>query len=205
MNNPAIKQPDNNPPLHNSDASIARETQEDAKFIRLSRAVKRRWQNPEYRASVLAALSSPEVRSKAAKRQWQNSEFREQNLAKFHSPENKALAAIARAKRYKEDPDIQKRASKTKRDRYLKQLKQLLGGDPKTILEDLYFTRGLSALDIADRYQKGVVVIYHWFKILDIKTDPHKPRKRTGQVEKIIKRTRREANKFLKETISKHR
>ncbi len=245
----------NSPLTHPENSNSVRETQEDAKFSR-SQAMKSRWQNPEFRASALDALSRPEVRSKASKRKWQNPEFRakvlaalrnpenrsksamghwqnpefrvsvlaklhspesrtkaaktrwqnpefrEQSLAKLHSPEVKEITAIARAKRFKEDPDIQKRANKTKRDRYLVQLKQLLGGDPKPILEDLYFTRGLSAFDIADRYQKGPNVVYKWFKILGIKTDPHKPRKKTGQLQNIIKKTRREANKLLKETIS---
>ncbi len=158
------KTADNSPPLPDSNHSMARETQEDTEFMKRSKAVKRRWQNPEYRASVFAALNSPEARSKAAKSKWQNPEYRERTLAKLHSPEVKAKSSRARAKRFQEEPDIFKRGAKTMRERHVERLKQLLGGDPKIVLEDLYIRQGLSQEAIANHFHKDQKTISIWFK-----------------------------------------
>jgi transposase len=144
MNDPAIKRQENNPPHPGSEnAPIMRETQKDTK-LRRSQASKHNFQNPQYRESVLTRLRSLEFQAKAK---------------------------IARAKRFKEDPDIFKRAAKTKWKHKLEQLKQLLGGDPKEVLEDLHLKHGLSQKDIAHRFHKTPVTVNHWFKRFGITTN----------------------------------
>src|SRR6266567_8200702 len=60
----------------------------------------------------------------------------------------------------------------TNRERRLEQLKQLLGGDPKEVLEDLYIKQGLSMTDIANRFHKTPQTVYVWFKKFGISIQP---------------------------------
>jgi hypothetical protein len=87
-----------------------------------------------------------------------------QFFARLRSPEFKAKGRIARAKRFQEDPDIFNRRGKTLKDHKLQQLEQLLGGNPKEILEDLYVKQGLTQTDIAHRFHKNPTTVNHWFK-----------------------------------------
>ncbi len=145
MNHPALKRQENNPPHPDSDdAIIVRETLEDTK-TRRSQSAKHQFQNPAYRESVLARLRSPEFQAKGRR---------------------------ARAKRFKEDPDIFKRRGKTLKDHKLEQLEQLLGGDPKKVLEDLHLKQGLSQTDIAHRFRKTPMSVSRWFKRFGIVTIP---------------------------------
>ena len=145
MNDPAIKRQKSNPPHPDTkNAIIVPETHEDTK-LRRSQVAKHLFQNPEYRASVFARLRSP----------------------KF-----KAKGRIARAKRFKEDPDIFKRRGKTLKDHRLKQLEQLLGGDPKQVLEDLHLKQGLSQTEIAHRVHRSPMAVSRWFKRFGITTKP---------------------------------
>jgi hypothetical protein len=145
MNKPAIKRQKTNSPHPDSEnAFIVRETREDTK-LRRSLVAKQLFQNPAYRASVLARVRSPEF---------------------------KAKGRIARAKRFKEDPDIFKRRGKTLKDHRLEQLKQLLGGDPKQVLEDLHLKQGLSQTEIAYRFHKTPMAVSRWFKRFGITTKP---------------------------------
>lgn len=144
MNDPAIKRQGNNPPHPDSEnAAIVRETQEDTNFRR-SQASKHNFQNPKYRESVLTRL---------------------------RSPESKAKAKIARAKRFKEEPGIFKRRGKTLKDHKLEQLKHLLGGDPKEVLEALHLKQRLSQKDIAHLFHKTPLTVSHWFKRFGITTN----------------------------------
>ncbi len=146
MNDPAIKRQENNPPHPDSEnAIIVRETQEDTK-MRRSQSAKHQFQNPAYREAVLARLRSPEFQAKGR---------------------------IARAKRFKEDPDIFKRRGKTLKDHKLDKLEQLLGGDPKQVLEDLYIKQGLSQTDIAHRFRKTPMSVSRWFKRFGIVPIPY--------------------------------
>src|SRR5436305_1848792 len=52
----------------------------------------------------------------------------------------------------------------TNKDRKLKQLEQLLGGDPKQVLEDLYLKQRLLPKDIAHRFHKTPMSVSRWFK-----------------------------------------
>jgi len=116
--------------------SISYKANEDTK-LRRSLVAKHLFQNPEYRASVFARLRSPEFQAKGR---------------------------IAREKRFKENPDFFKRRGKTLKDHKLDQLKQLLGGEPKEILEYLHLKQGLSQTDIAHRFHKHTTTVNHWFK-----------------------------------------
>jgi transposase len=145
MNKPAIKRQKNNSSHPDSEnANIVRFTHEDTK-LRRSQVAKQLFQNPEYRATVFARLRSPEFQAKGR---------------------------IARAKRFKADPDIFKRRGKTLKDHKLEKLKQLLGGDPKQVLEDLYIKQGFSMTDIAHHFHKTPTSVSKWFKRFGITTNP---------------------------------
>ena len=156
------------PQEHNSSpdsesAVIASETQELAKYNR-SQDMSRRLQNPEYHTLVLARL---------------------------HSPEAIENSRLTRVKLYKENPDIFKRVIQTRKEHQLEQLKQLLGGDPKTILEDLYFNQGLLQQDIAIRFHKSKATIHAWFKMFGIATIRTRAvkavkKQRVGQVKLLL-------------------
>src|SRR5437879_5054781 len=146
MNDPVIKRQKNNPPLPDSEnAILVRDPQESTK-LRRSLLSKQQFQNPEYRESVLARLRSPEF---------------------------KAKGRIARAKRFKEDPDFFKRRGKTLKDNKLEKLKQLLGGDPKEVLEDLHIKQGFSMTDISHRFHKTPTSVSKWFKRFGITTNTY--------------------------------
>lgn len=160
MNNSGIKRQENNPPHPDSEnATIMRETQEDTKFRR----------------------------SQASKHNLQNTEYHESVLTRLHSPEFQAKGGVAHAKHFKENPDIVKKAATTKWGHKLEQLKQLLGGDPKRVLEELHLKQGLSQKDIAHRYQKHTNTVSRWFKRLGIVTIPYKPRKTGGSINSEVR------------------
>ncbi len=101
-----------------------------------------------------------------------NPEYRKRVLARLHSPEAIEKSRLTRLKLYKENPDISKRISKTRIAQELVQLRQLLGGDPKEVLEDLYIKQGLSMTDIANRFHKTPQTVYIWFKRFGIGIQP---------------------------------
>src|SRR6266571_4518023 len=98
-----------------------------------------------------------------------NPEYRKRVLARLHSPEAIEKSRLTRLKLYKEDPEISKRISKIRNAQELAQLRQLLGGDPKEVLEDLYFKQGLSTTEIANRFNKTPSTVYAWFKKFGIR------------------------------------
>src|SRR6266705_6572135 len=143
MNDPAIQQRKNNPLLPGSKHIITiHEAQENTK-MRRSQSAKHQFQNPEYRETVLARLRSPKFQAKARR---------------------------ARAKQFKKDPNIFKRRGNTLSDHKLDQLTQLLGGDPKEVLENLHLKQGQSQTDIAHRFRRHTTTVNHWFKRFGIST-----------------------------------
>src|SRR5947199_3942238 len=76
--------------------------------------------------------------------------------------------------------------AKTKCEHKLEQLKQLLGGDPKQVLEELHLKQGLSQKDIAHRYHKHPHTVSRWFKRLGIVTIPYKPPKIGGSINRDV-------------------
>jgi len=50
------------------------------------------------------------------------------------------------------------------KDHKLKRLEQLLGGDPKQVLEDLHLKQGLTQTEIAHRFHKNRSTVSLWFK-----------------------------------------
>ena len=155
MNKPALKRQKNNPPHPGSESAfIVRETRENTK-LRRSLVAKQLFQNPAYRASVLARVRSPEFQ---------------------------ARGRIARAKRFQEDPAIFKRRGKTLKDHRLEQLKQLLGGGPKQVLEDLHLNQGLSQTEIAHRFHRNPWTVGQWFKRFGIVTIRYTAHKTGGSI-----------------------
>ncbi len=237
MNDPAIKRQENNSPLPDSEnAAIARETQEDTKFRR-SQASKRNFQykshktggsiNSETRELVLSAMKNrsfeklpqrgkdlltlrylqtgkPLTLDEIGKKMSGISRQRVHELEKtaldylqgnkttleqllggnpkqvledLHSKQGLSQKDIA--DRFHKHPTTVsiwfKRfgiSATTNRERRLEQLKQLLGGDPKEVLEDLSIKQGLSMTDIANRFHKTPSTVSQWFKRFDIRIPP---------------------------------
>src|SRR6266568_3554687 len=69
------------------------------------------------------------------------------------------------------NPAIKRQENNPLKERTLEQLRQLLGGDPKTILENLHINQGLSMNDIAHRFHKVPSTVSTWFKWLGIPTN----------------------------------
>lgn len=102
------------------------------------------------------------------KNKMKNPEYRKRVLAKLHSPEARERSRLTRLKLYKEDPEISKRKAETYREQKTEQLSQLLGGDPKEVLEDLYNMQGLTLSDIASRFHTSTTTVRLWFKRFEI-------------------------------------
>jgi transposase len=71
---------------------------------------------------------------------------------------------------------------KTNRERYADQLDQLLGGDPKKVLEDLHLKQGLSQTDIAHRVHRSPGTVGQWFKSFGIVTIRYTAHKTGGSI-----------------------
>src|SRR6266699_5401064 len=84
-------------------------------------------------------------------------------------------------------PTIPNREAKAKRERKLEQLKQLLGGDPKTILEDLYFRQSLSQYEIAHHFHMSQPTVNRWFNIFGISINRSKKAAKTYREHKLEK------------------
>lgn len=112
----------------------------------------------------LQGNTTPEEARLRHTQNMKNPEYRKRVLAKLHSPEAIEKSRLTRLKLYKENPDISKRISKTRNAQELVKLIQLLGGDPKQVLEDLHLKQGLSQQDIADRFHKHPATVSNWFK-----------------------------------------
>src|SRR6266568_1004075 len=237
MNDPAIKRRENNPPHPDSEnVNIASETPGDTKF-RLSQAAKHNFQykshktggsiNIEVQELVLSAikkgsfdklpqrgkdlltlrylqtgkpLTLDEIAEKMGGISRQRVHELEQTALDYLQGNKTTLEQLlgGNPKQVLEDlhskqglsqKDIADRFHKhpttvsiwfkrfgisatTNRERRLEQLKQLLGGDPKEVLEDLSIKQGISMTDIANHFHKTPSTVSQWFKRFDIRIPP---------------------------------
>ncbi|HYT45621.1 MAG TPA: sigma factor-like helix-turn-helix DNA-binding protein [Methylomirabilota bacterium] len=191
MNDPAIKRQENNSPLPDSEnAAIARETQEDTKFRR-SQASKHNSQNKSHKRGGSTNSETRELILSAIKnRSFEKLPQRGKDLLTLRYLQTgkpltldeigKKMSGISRQRVHE--------LEKTALD-YLQgnktTLEQLLGGNPKQVLEDLHSKQGLSQKDIADRFHKHPTTVSIWFKRFGISATTNRER-RLEQLKQLL-------------------
>src|SRR6266699_4934422 len=178
MNDSAIKRRENKPPHPDSEnAAIARGTQEDTKFRR-SQASKHNFQYKSHKRGGSISIKVQELVLSAIKKgSFDKLPQRGKDLLTLHYLQTgkpltldeigKKMGGISRQRGHELEQTALDYLQGNKTT-----LEQLLGGNPKKVLEDLSIKQGLSMTDIANRFHKTPSTVSQWFKKFDIRIPP---------------------------------
>ncbi len=191
MNDPAIKRRENNPPHPDSEnVNIASKTQEDTKFRR-SQASKRNFQYKSHKRGGSINIEARDLVLSAIKnRSFEKLPQRGKDLLTLRYLQTgkpltldeigKKMGGISRQRVHELEQTALDYLQGNKTT-----LEQLLGGDPKKVLEDLHIKQGLSQKGIADRFHKHPTTVSIWFKRFGISATTNRER-RLEQLKQLL-------------------